>query len=422
MKKDSLLIISNNSNKAEIIRNKIRLLRKTDKIKTVSYLESISILNTYIPKIILLYISKEDSIQIIKEIKTIKALEKVPLIIVTDEINEEILFNGYDFGMDDFITLKDPDSIIIMRILLSLKKSMINKKNQDYEMILKSANIIEKNSNIYTNKYADTVLKYFFKNSKENDNEDMVLMNIKLIPKNKENFNINKIGQLIQTIPRKDDIITYNDENGFYIILYNSNRNGAKAFANRITKTLKEYAYVYINASEATSSFEELKNILRVKIKEQIESNIDFNYFFEADINDYIAESTQDNTAKESTKFEKEERYNQLRNIILPVFYHFQTIYMNMYPDIKIKFDTDNELSIFIIEKEKISSKITIRYPNFCKIIIEKTNINNEFKPETQKISYKFEEFNEDILSDILKELFNEFAQRISHNEVVKPE
>ena len=55
MKNGSILIISNDSKVAEHISNKIKLLRECDEIKIVSVIESISLLNTTQPSLIILY-------------------------------------------------------------------------------------------------------------------------------------------------------------------------------------------------------------------------------------------------------------------------------------------------------------------------------------------------------------------------------
>ena len=118
MKTGSILIITNKADVGNHIADKIKLLRECDTIKIVSYIESISVLNTTQPSLILIYCSDTDSVSIIKEIRSIKSLDKVPILFITDNLNEEKLFYAFDNGIDDFFFISDPDSIILMRIFL----------------------------------------------------------------------------------------------------------------------------------------------------------------------------------------------------------------------------------------------------------------------------------------------------------------
>ena len=141
LKNNSILIISNNNEVGNKISDKIKLLREYDTIKTVSYIESISILNSTQPALIIVYAGNTDSIALIKEIRSIPALDKVPIIFVMDSFVEDLLFYAFDIGIDDFFFMSDPDSLVLMRIFLTLQKSVLYKKIDMNQQILTSANI-----------------------------------------------------------------------------------------------------------------------------------------------------------------------------------------------------------------------------------------------------------------------------------------
>ena len=126
MSNNSILIISNSEATGKQISEKIKLLRECDSVRIVSYIEAISVLNSTQPSIILLYCSKTDSMGIVKEIRSINALDKVPIIFIMDNLVEDILFYAFDNGIDDFFFMSDPDSIILMRIFLLRDKTTGN--------------------------------------------------------------------------------------------------------------------------------------------------------------------------------------------------------------------------------------------------------------------------------------------------------
>ena len=162
MKTGSILIITNKADVGNHIADKIKLLRECDTIKIVSYIESISVLNTTQPSLILIYCSDTDSVSIIKEIRSIKSLDKVPILFITDNLNEEKLFYAFDNGIDDFFFISDPDSIILMRIFLTLQKAVLYKQIDINKEILVSANIVDKQNGIYLKEYNQMFLLNFF--------------------------------------------------------------------------------------------------------------------------------------------------------------------------------------------------------------------------------------------------------------------
>ena len=256
MKNNSILIISNNTEVGKQITDKIKLLRECDTIRIVSYIEAISVLNSTQPSIIILYCSKSDSAGIVKEIRAINALDKVPIIFVMDNLVEDILFFAFDNGIDDFFFLTDPDSLVLMRIFLTLQKSVLYKQIDINNQILISANILDKQTGIYVKDKAPLALRNFFSKSIEENLENTIFMYLRPTSLNKKRLNMNKISAVVKSIPRGNDIVAQGKSSGFYLILYNAGIQGAKSVAERIKKALANECKIYANAAEITSSFE----------------------------------------------------------------------------------------------------------------------------------------------------------------------
>lgn len=422
MQNNSILIISNNSDTGKQIADKIKLLRECDTIRIVSFIEAISVLNSTQPTLILLYCSKTDSTGIVKEIRAIDALDKVPIIYIMDSLVEDLLFYAFDNGIDDFFFLTDPDSIILMRIFLTLQKSVLYKQIDINNQILVSANILDKQTGIYLKEQAPLALRNFFSKCIEENLENTVFMYIKPAILNKKRLNMNFISRIVKSIPRGNDIVAYGKGSGFYLILYNAGLQGAKSVANRIKNALSNECKIYANAAEITTSFEEMEPILYQSMKNQISTGVDFNYLYDL-TEDSVSENIdiKDENGKRFKDFKKE-FYTSFEKIAAPVFYQTQTTYSERFPDAQIKFDMTETESTFTISQDSLTSEIEITYPTYIKLIIDIKHIEENSNPVIRRLTYDFEEFSEEKLSSILKDVINEFSERLSLNTIKQAE
>ena len=411
---NSILIISNNETAGKQISEKIKLLRECDSVRIVSYIEAISVLNSTQPSIILLYCSKTDSMGIVKEIRAINSLDKVPIIFVMDNLIEDILFYAFDNGIDDFFFMSDPDSIILMRIFLTLQKSVLYKQVDINNQILTAAEILDKNTGIYKKEKAPLALRNFFSKSIEENLEDTVFMYLKPTNITNKRLNMNKIATVVKSIPRGNDIVAYGKGSGFYLILYNSGLQGAKSVAARIRKALANECQIYAIAAEITTSFEEMEPILYQSMKKQITTGLEFNYLYDLTKNILIDEiEIRDEHGKKFKDFKKE-FYESFEKIVAPVFYQTQATYMNKLKKTDIKFNMTESSSIFTITQGELKSELTITYPTYIKVIIDIKHFSKEENPVIRRLTYDFEDFSEEKLSSILKDVINEFSERQS--------
>ncbi len=416
MKTGSILIITNKADVGNHIADKIKLLRECDTIKIVSYIESISVLNTTQPSLILIYCSDTDSVSIIKEIRSIKSLDKVPILFITDNLNEEKLFYAFDNGIDDFFFISDPDSIILMRIFLTLQKAVLYKQIDINKEILVSANIVDKQNGIYLKEYTPMVLRNFFSKSIEENLENTVFMYIKPVSQNKKRLNMYKIANTIKSIPRGNDIVAYGKSAGFYLILYNSGKTGAKTVATRIKTALNEECKIYACAAEITTSFEEMESVLYKSLKEQIENNEEFNYLYDTNLTEAVnIMDIKDENGKRFKEFKKEFIKN-FEKIVAPIFYQIQTKTSDKFKDLEIKYFINEDESKFSIKKEDLYSELKITYPTYIKVLIDIKHFEKEKETEVKRLTYDFEDFSEEKINLLLEEMVNDFINKLSLN------
>ena len=411
----SILIISNDEGTGRKISEKIKLLRDCDTIQIVSYIEAISVLNSTQPSLIMVYCANTDTVGIIKEIRTIKALDKVPIIFVTDSFVEDLLLYAFDNGIDDFFFLTDTDSIILMRILLTLQKSILYKQIDINNEILISADIIDKQTGLYKKEQAPLALRNFFSKCIEENLENAVFVYLKPIALDtSKRLNMTKVAQIIKSIPRGNDIVAYGKNNGFYFILYNAGVAGSKSVVNRIKSSLSNVCKVYATAAEITMSFEEMEPILLQSLKDQLSADKEFNYLYElkvAEAAEFI--DIKDENGKRFKEFKKE-FFNNFELIVAPVFYQAQTKNETKFPNAKITSSIKEAESSFKISQDNITSELLITYPTYIKLLIDIKHEEEGSSPIIRRLSFDFEDFSSEKLNSILNDVITEFSNKLN--------
>lgn len=414
MNNGSILIISDDLETGRLISEKVKLLRNYDNIQTVTYIEAISVLNSTQPFLIMVYGSNEDSIAIVKEIRTLTNLDKVPIILVTDSFDEDLLLCAFDNGIDDFFFLDDADSIILMRIFLTIRKSMLYKQIDIKNDILVTAGIVDKTSGIYTEEKAPLALKNFFSKSIEENMGNTVFMCIKPVAIFRKKLNIHNIAGIIKTVPRGDDVVAFGKNSTFYLILYNTGINGAKSVFSRIKQLLEKKCNIYAAAAEITTSFEEMEPVLSQSLNEQISSNIDFNYLYNLALSEKAEIiDIHDENGKKFKDFKKE-FYSAFEKIVTPVFYQMKITASNKFKKSKVNFDITETESVFTITKDNLESKLLITYPSYMKVLIDIKHTVNEEKTKSRRLSFDFEDFSSEKLLSIIQDVLKEFEVKLN--------
>ena len=411
----SILIISNDESTGRKVSEKIKLLRECDTIQIVSYIEAISVLNSTQPSLIMVYCANNDSVGIIREIRTIKSLDKVPIIFITDTLVEDLLLYAFDNGIDDFFFLTDTDSVILMRILLTLQKSILYKQIDINNEILISADIIDKQTGLYRKEQAPLALRNFFSKCIEENLENAVFMYLKpVVLDSSKRLNMMKIAQIVKAIPRGNDIVAYGKNNGFYFILYNAGVSGSKSVANRIKNSLSNYCKVYATAAEITKSFEEMEPILLQSLKDQISADKEFNYLYELKV-DEAAEfiDIKDENGKRFKDFKKE-FFTNFELMVAPVFYQSQTQNEVKFPNAKITTTIKETESSFKISQDNITSELLITYPTYIKLLMDIKHEEEGSSPIIRRLTFDFEDFSSEKLNSILNDVISEFSNKLN--------
>ena len=418
MKNGSILILSNDRDTGASIESKVKLLRECDDIRTAEYIEAVSILNTSQPSLIIVYCSNKDSIGIVKEIRSLKQLDKAPIILAMDYFIEELLLFAFDNGIDDFFFLNDSDSVILMRILLCLQKSILYRKFEISQDILASSGIIELPSGIFTKEHTPMVFKQFFGKCIEENCRGAVFMCIKPVSRQNKKAALQQMLQsaagVIRNIPRGGDIIAYGRDDSFYFILYNAGTAGAKSVASRIKHALSSICLIYASAAEITSSFEEMEPVILKNIDKQIDAGIEFSYLYDTNIDENArALEIHDESGKKFTDFKKE-FFQAFEQITSPVMHQIHKQAAKLFPLAKITFDITESCSWFKIEQDKIESSLFLSYPSYTKLIADIKHTADSKTPFIRRQTIDFGDFSQDMLLAMLMNVLREFEGRLN--------
>lgn len=411
MEKGTILIISNEEEKSNSIKAKIKLLRGYDSVRIVSYIEAISVLNTTMPSIIIVYCEPNNPLTIVKEIRAIGYLDKVPILYVEDTFNEEKLLAAFDYGIDDFFYLDNADSILLMRILLLLQKKTLYQKIDIGREILVSTNIIDKHIDIYTKEKAPIVLKTFFRKSIEENCKDTVFMYIRMLSKDGNRLNLNKISKKIRSMLRADDVIAYGKSSGFYLVIYDAGLVGAQAVHNKIQAVFSSEYDIYSCAAIINRSFEEMENVFYLKMKSQIEQNSEFKFLSEADYREMSVNPEIQDEKQILFRDFKKEFLKRFEPIVAPVFYSVQTANISKFVDSEIKYYVNETESKFYVTGKGKTAELTITYPTYMNILIDVRHYDEAGNTYVRRHTVEFEDFSEEKLTKLLNDMIEKFLE-----------
>ena len=417
MQSNYILIISNNKEIGATISDKIKLLRECDVIKVVSYIEAISELNTKQPSVILLHCANYDSVNIVKEIRKLKSLDKVPVIFITDTFVEDLLLYAFDNGIDDFFFLSDPDSIILTRIFLTIQKSVLYKQIENDKDILTAANIIDKDTGFYTKEHVSAIYKKLFNRCCDENVENAVFMCLKVAFSDTQKTSFKKTAKKIKSLLRGSDEAAFGRHHLFYIVLYNAGVKGAQVVFSRIKNSFEKVGECYAVSAKINTEFEKTEPVLLNALKEQISNKDDFHY-----IEDVLFGKRQ-NEAKQGDLViiegsPKKNSFDSLDEIIAPVFYQVQTAASSMLPDAEIKFDVSENESVFSVKQNDMKTDVVITIPSFVKIVIDIKHKEKNGTPLVRRLTYTVEEFSDEKLSSILYDVIKEFRAKLNLNKI----
>lgn len=406
----NVILITNDTSIAQILKPKLVLLREIDNISISNYTDATNSIKASFPDTILIHCEseKEDCLNLIKEIKSNEATQNTPVLIVVNEYDQDFLLSAYDNGISDFLTLKDDDAEILMRTIWCLKENALVNTVQKQHNLLEQLDIVESESDFYSAKYSDTVLENEFKLLNQRG-ISATLMAVGATEEGKINLRENQLAKAIKKSTRNSDIIAHGSSNKFYILLPKTNVKGALCVWDKIKTSIGDDSLINASAAEIKGqNFESIQKEVLNSLSIAEKNNRDI-----VILGEETATSSEDwlekiNANQKNFKLFKQAFNKKLEKVITPVFFQMQKLWEEKLFKTKIEQYSNSTLSSFSLKRLNKESELKITYPGFSKINIDIIHQGLD-SPENKRIGLDLSELDEEKLTQILEEFINEF-------------
>ena len=417
MANNSIVIVCEDEIIAKVIRLKLSSLRKVDSITLSSYQNAVFEIESNIPSTVIIYTNDKSSdiSEFISKIKPTTENINCPILMISDDLNEDFILDCFDVGVNDVVSLKHSDAEILTKTISCIQKNTILKELETKNKILAELGVLQLESGFYLKEYIPKILKAELENlQKYGHNSTLMIISAdincktQLIPAT--------LGNIIKKCTRAGDVIGFCSDDKFYVLLPKTDSKGAMTIYERIKKELNSDYSISVGACESDNlNFEELDKNVNKAITEALELG---NTIVISDTKEKSSEMNWlDNnvSGQKNFKFFKQAFLKKLENVINPTFFQTQKVWEERLLDTKIEqYSNDNE-SIFSLCQGEIKSSLKITYPGFARINVDFSNNFQNTLPK-ERISLDLPELNESKLEELLLEFIKEYKDYIKLN------
>ena len=409
---NSIILITNNEDVAQILKPQLVLLRDIDSISVSNYADAIKNVKAASPDAILLHceFEKQECLNLVREIKADDALKNIALLLVVNEYDQDFVLNVYDEDITDFFVLESNEAEILMRFIWGLKKNLLINKVRNQQNLLEQLNVINPKTGFYTHQFCEAVFENEFKIIVEK-NVEAILMAISPSEDSKTKLTPTQFAAAIKKSTRNSDVVAHGPGNKFYILLPKTPLKGAFCVWDKIKKAVGEEFHILAGAGSVEGkTFVDLKNELLNALVEAEATKTDLVVATDKEEQvpgDWLEKisSTQKNFKLFKQAFNK-----KLEQVITPVFFQLQKLYEEKLFKTKIEQYCNSTLSSFSLKKLDNESELKITYPGFSKINIDIIHQGLD-SPENRRISLDLTELDESALTKIVEDFIKEFKK-----------
>lgn len=409
----NILLISDETDFSEKLREKLVLLRDKDSLCVISYEEAEKQVKTIDSRIILVHEHKlqNKTLNLIVDLKELDKDRKRSLILIANNKDRDFILNAYDEGICEHFYADDENFEVLLRILNTIKNN-INKSNLNrYVSIMQKAGIIDEETGLYKYKYAELIID---EELDKNNNTGMFLA-ISPEENGKSTFSLSKMTAALKASVRCDDIVIHANGMKFYIYLKNTDLHGAAVVLNKI-KDIYDSEYK-IKAGICDVKFKDFEGIERDALSalgEALLTNEEFVFYNEnePDADEWITEEEQLQPENKNFKLFHNAYRKKLEKVIVPVFFRLQKAYEERLFNTKVEQYTDENKSVFRLKNEKQTSTLKVIYPGFAKVLIQITHEGLD-TPENQEIALPLKQVDQKILVSIVESFIKEFKSTL---------
>lgn len=402
--KNSILLISDDKNFAEVLKSKLIFLRKDDAIIASNFDEAEQNLKLSLANIVLVHesTSKTETSELIKFLRQNK---DICIILLANAYNEEFILTCYDIGIDDFAMSNAEAFELVIRVVNNIKHNSIKLQALQNSKILEQLHVIDETTGIYNYNYAQQVIENAIDN---NLYKDGIFMVISPSESTKLSFSLEKMSNAISKSVRVNDVVTFGRGARFYIFLPKSDINGALVVLNKIKENYGENIEICAGISGiANKSFSDFEKDALQALSDALATNA--SYILADDKEETLDEWLEDTENEpQNYKIFKQIFNKKLEKVISPVFFRLQKTWENKLFETEIEQSTSDGLCAFHLKNKKQDSTLRIIYPGFAKIIITITHEGLD-SPENDEIQLPLTKVTQKELINIIENFIKDF-------------
>lgn len=400
----NILLITDNEEISKVLSEKLVLLRSFDEVVVTDFENAYSSLSAVNPSVVFLNeCGKRDAaVEHLKYIKT--KYPQTVVILVADNYDVDFIMSMYDLGIDDYILENTAPADILIKAVNALKQSSIKKNAERNKNLLINLGIISISDGFYTEKYANEIMAQEL----ENVSDETSFLIVTYDELDRAKFVFEELAQAVKQSVRTNDVIIELRTGKFYIILENADINGAVCVFNKIKTNLNgDFRIKAGITSAAGKKFKELEQKASVALTDAMLSANDYCVYQEKEIQEDEWTLEPDRSQKDFKLF-KQAYLKKLEKVITPVFYKLQNMYDGKLGATKIEQYTDESQCIFHLKNPRQTSRLTLVYPGFAKVVIYITHCGLD-SPENKEIIMPLKQLDETLLTGIIESFIEDY-------------
>ena len=388
-----VVLITNDSDFFEFIAPKLKL-RKSDELfrfKFEDIPEKLHLLQTSV-----LIINSESSKE--QTIELLRMLKGNPTIIFSFNEDENFKIACLKTGALSYFIPMTSDDEIDIGLTSALNVSSLLMKNLRYREILEKNNCITPNNEVFLD-YVNVLDRELEKINKTSTPSVLAAIS----PNEKTKFLIkpNQIETIILNNIRKNDILMNFAVNKYFLLLFDTDIDGAQKIWAKISSQIPEKIYAGF-AKTFSKSRQQLINEALNKLHEAI------NY-------EKIAVSMSNSEASTNNFKQFRQDFNKkIEQVITPTFYHIKQKYTDKLYGVIIEQEIGDGYGILRIKSRQIQSVLKITSAGFSKINIDITYLSGNENIDTKRIALEPDELEAGFLEDLLEQFILEFKKEIN--------
>lgn len=383
-----IVLVTNDSDFFEFISPRLKL-RKSDELFRFKFDELPEKL--HLLKSSVLIINSESSK--VQTLELLKILKENPTLVFSFNEDDDFRIACLKYGALSFFTPMNTDVEIDAFLSSALNIASILTKNIQYREILENQKLISPNNEILLN-YSSIIESELDKINKTSTPAVLAA----IAPNDKTKFLIqpNQIETVILNNIRKNDILMSYATNKYFLLLFDTDVEGAQKIWRKIQKQLPQKVYAGF-AKAFCKNRQQLINEALNKLHEAIN--------FEK-----VSDTMDKNLSLDNNfKLLRQNFNKKFEQIIYPAFYHIKQKYSDKLYGVIIELENGDGFGILRIKNQRDLAMFKISSPGFSKINIDINFYSGE--NDSRRISLEPDELEAGLLEDLLEQFIIEFKK-----------